>query len=145
MKAKRNNKLYVELNDIFDLQVLPIDVINELPEDISTNYIVFESEKAINFFDEQEWILDYDVVKDLTEDEIEKILDDLNNKFDTLCKLWLNSSQEYRKNYLENSESINQINNLKKQIKAYNKLKSLKINNAFSFNEVSLNKTLVKI
>ena len=88
MKVVRDNIIYVQRSDI-----LMICLTDNVPESIiysqfgkgvvktdSTNindFIKFEKENEIEFFKQADWIIDYDELKELSDDEIDNFINNI--------------------------------------------------------------------
>lgn len=82
MKILKDNKLYVQKNDMAYLNSsglsIPVSIflkvfghgITIIDNSNRYEFIEFTDPKEIEFFQGQDWIVDYDTVKDLTEEEI---------------------------------------------------------------------------
>lgn len=82
MKLFKNDAVYVQKQDIAKLRFLPIPIAKEILQktfgntvavidrDNCYSFVKFTTLEEIEFFSKQDWIIDYDQVKDLTDDEI---------------------------------------------------------------------------
>lgn len=82
MKILKDNKIYVQKNDMAYLNSSGLSIpasiflkvfghgINIIDNSNRYEFIEFTDPKEIEFFQGQDWIVDYDAVKDLTEEEI---------------------------------------------------------------------------
>ena len=88
MKIIRDNKVYVNIQDIIYLKLLPEFVLNEF---IHSNYnndlIEFTNPLSIDFFKSREDILDYDLVVNLSNEELDKLINDLTKKLNNNTKI----------------------------------------------------------
>lgn len=113
MKIFRNNKVYIQKNDIAYLtesdESIPNIIYNKLYRgqgiviiDASNRYefMEFTEPEAIDFFGKQDWIIDYDEVKDLTQSEIDELSNDIAAERDAIAIVYNGmSSEEKKKNH----------------------------------------------
>ena len=95
MKIITEGAVYVQKNDIANLNSLDVHMPGSIymktygfsGGTINRNrfdFIKFESDKEIEFFKAQDWIIDYDEVKDLSDDEIIKMRKDLDQQANSI-------------------------------------------------------------
>lgn len=104
MKIFRNEAVYVQKNDVayfnkFDEPILasvyvklfsePVNIINDRNR---YEFIKYEEAEEIEFFKKQEWILDYDTVKSLSEEELIKLGCSFSDKLNELASVINNPS-----------------------------------------------------
>lgn len=98
MKIFRNNKVYIQKNDIAYLtesdESIPDVIYSKLYGgrgvviiDDSNRYefMKFTEHEAIDFFSKQDWIIDYDEVKDLTQSEIDELSNEIAEERDAIA------------------------------------------------------------
>lgn len=135
MKIIRNEVCYVEFDDLRFLSPLPQDVFYELKVYYSNNikFIKFTKKNALNFFKENEYIIDYDSIKDLSYIELECKIKEIKNKLNLLSGKWLNGSIAERDKLNKDKEYNSLIKNLKYMLKT---LENYKNNKSTYDNEV---------
>ena len=84
MKIIRDNRIYIQAKDIALLADSHMDVPQEIVEDYNhtsssrmnnlERYLCFEGETAIRFFSNQDWIINYDDIKNITLDDCLSLL-----------------------------------------------------------------------
>lgn len=104
MKIFRNEAVYVQKNDVayfnkFDEPILasvyvklfsePVNIINDRNR---YEFIKYDEEQEIEFFKKQEWILDYDDVKSLTDEELIQLGTSFSDKLNELASVINNPS-----------------------------------------------------
>ena len=90
MKILKDNKIYVQKNDMAYLNSSELDIpasiymkvygkgITIIDNSNRYEFIEFTDPKEIEFFQGLDWIVDYDEVKDLTEEELTKIRNEVS-------------------------------------------------------------------
>lgn len=108
MKIIRDDKLYIQKSDVAYLDMsdvaIPSFVYHKLYGNGSKivgefNELEFEeySDKAVaDFFKSLSWILDYDEVKDLTDEEIDSLGEELIDQRNSIASMYNGMSQEER-------------------------------------------------
>lgn len=109
MKIFRNEAVYVQKNDVayfnkFDEPILasvyvklfsePVNIVNDRNR---YEFIKYDEEKEIEFFKKQEWILDYDDVKSLTDEELIQLGTSFSDKLNELASVINNPLTEESK------------------------------------------------
>ena len=136
MKVFKENSVYVQLNDLVKLLSLSDGVPDTILKKIHTEeeiivddnnrfeFIKFDLPEEVFFFKRQDWIIDYDNYKDLTDEKLEKIAHELYlnsegvvRKFNDLSK----SEQEsiYGRNMLEEHVKLRHIIHDLRHLSAY--------------------------
>ena len=111
MKIITENAVYVQKNDLGFLNqtnlAIPASIfmkvfgngITIIDDSNRYEFVRFEEESEIDFFKEQDWIVDYNSVKDLGEAEIKEIFDETVNQMDSIARKYNSmSAEEQRKN-----------------------------------------------
>ena len=100
MKIITNEFAYVQKNDIAFLnstdQAIPLSIYSKVFGDGYTiiddsnryDFVKYEKEKDIEFFNNMEWILDYNEVKDLDEKEIFQLGSALSKKVNEIANYY---------------------------------------------------------
>ncbi len=117
MKIVRDNKLYVQNKDLARLMMasvvygvgLPSEVVNKVFGDIfvvneenEKKYIDFEEKESIDFFDKLPYIVDYDKIKEMTEEGIQFLLRCIIEEINEICDEFNSLSDESKnKKYYE--------------------------------------------
>ena len=112
MKIITNDSAYVQKNDIsyLNLSDLPIPasifmkvfgngvtIIND-----SNRYdFKFDEESEIEYFKDLDWMIDYNEVKDLSEDEIIKLAESIGEEQDKIATTFNSMAEEERKNHAD--------------------------------------------
>lgn len=111
MKVFRNNKIYVQKNDIMfafnHSNSIPSVIINQFFKGIvivddnnRMDFVSFEDKAAIDYFSKLDYIINYDDYKNLTVEELDEKLKVLIETIDTIATKHNNLSREKRaKNY----------------------------------------------
>lgn len=110
MKLFRNNKVYVQMNDVMFAMnysnAIPLVIINQIftgvvivTNDNENDFVSFDDKAAIDYFRKLDFILDYDDYKDLSIEKLDakaeiilKKIKDIVNKYNSL------SSKKIREN-----------------------------------------------
>lgn len=103
MKIFKDNSVYVQKNDMVNLNHTDISIpasifikvfgqaITVIDETNRYEFIEFNAPEEIKFFQEQDWIVDYNAIRDLTEEELmelgQSIAQDKNAKAKAFNKL----------------------------------------------------------
>lgn len=111
MKLFRNNKVYVQMNDVMfamnHSNSIPAVIINQIFTDvvIVTNenrmdFVSFDDKSAIDYFRKLDFVVDYDDYKDLDIEELDAKIKVLTETIDAISTKHNNLSREQRaKNY----------------------------------------------
>ena len=111
MKIIMENEVYVQKNDLGFMNhtqlAIPASIfmkvfgngVTIIDDSNRYEFVRFDEKSEIDFFKEQDWIVDYNSVKDLSEEEIKKIFDETVNQMDDI-------SEKYNK-----MSSLEQANN----------------------------------
>ena len=98
MKIITENAIYVQKNDIAYLNSTDLEIpatvyttafqdnINIIDNSNRFEYVKFESENDIEFFKKLDWIIDYNEIKDLAEEELMAIGQNASNERNNLAK-----------------------------------------------------------
>lgn len=135
MKLFRNNKVYVQMNDVMfamnHSNAIPLVIINQIftgvvivTNDNENDFVSFDDKAAIDYFRKLDFILDYDDYKDLSIEKLDakaeiilKKIKDIVNKYNSL------SSKKIR----ENQELINEYEKLEYVINYLGEIRGIKI------------------
>ena len=92
MKVFKNGKVYVQNEDLILIlrsgELMPTLVLEKfygngpviIVQDNMEDYVEFEETDQVEFFKRLDWIVDYDEVKNLSTEELEKLYDDTKDK-----------------------------------------------------------------
>lgn len=122
MKISSNNKIYIQVIDLLWLNTLNIDMPDIIKRKLfkvcynlingsinNTDFIYFDSNEIIKYFNNLDWIIDYNEVKDLSIIELIKYSNDIKNRCNNLIKKY-NKMNYYDK--LINTSIKDEINYL---------------------------------
>lgn len=121
IKIITNDEVYVQKNDLAYLysSSLPIPsfIYNKLLESIEGfiddsnryDFVKFEEKSEIEYFKGLEWMIDYNEVKDLSEEETTELLESIANEHETIAQKYNSMSDEER---MHNIEMFNQCDRL---------------------------------
>lgn len=140
MKLICNNAIYIEEEDLDFIGVIPRYL--ELPEiNIYSPFIRFDGDNAIKFLRENEGIIDYYSVCDLSETELDEKINDVYKKLDRLSSMWLNSSTTGRKTLDRNSDFNSKMKTYKYMFATLKKYKQNPSYYKEQFENIKENKT----
>lgn len=113
MKIVKNNICYVQGEDLLRYPVPNFLIFPNI--DILTNdeFIAFEGEKAIEYFESRKDILDYSSVCNLSEEKLQNKINKINFKLSKLSKRWLDASQSGRDKLDKDKKYQKTLNDLK--------------------------------
>ena len=155
MKRYIQGKLYLQLSDIDYLmdnyEIIPDDICDILSAyimNLDTNiedddFIYFTNKRFISYFNELDYIIDYDQYKDLSVADLADIVDKLNTEISQLELIYKNIKDSIRKDIL-----IGRHDDLDKKAKDLTKLaryKQGKINFYIPGEDYEKSKTLKRI
>lgn len=142
MKIIRNKVCYIEFDDILFLGCLPQTVFSELKVYYSKDikFQKFTKKEAVNFFKKNEYIIDYDSVKNLSDSELDYKIKELKDKLNYLSSKWLNGSQSERKKLDMDKEYNTLINGLKYTLKTLENYRNIKSTYDEEINKIFNNK-----
>ena len=92
MKVFKNGKVYVQNEDLILIlrsgELMPTSVLEKfygngpviIVQDNMEDYVEFEETDQVEFFKRLDWIVDYDEVKNLSTEELEKLYDDTKDE-----------------------------------------------------------------
>lgn len=92
MKVFKNGKVYVQNEDLILIlrsgELMPTSVLEKfygngpviIVQDNMEDYVEFEETEQVEFFKRLDWIVDYDEVKNLSTEELEKIINDVRDE-----------------------------------------------------------------
>lgn len=92
MKVFKNGKVYVQNEDLILIlrsgELMPTSVLEKfygngpviIVKDNMEDYVEFEETDQVEFFKRLDWIVDYDEVKNLSTEELEKLYDDTKDE-----------------------------------------------------------------
>ena len=109
MKIFKDNAVFVQKNDIgflseSDLSI-PYSIFMKVFEDGITviddsnrfQFVKFDDELEVDFFRKLDWIIDYNLVKDLSEKQIKSMMNDVLKDKRKLVLIFINMTDEQRK------------------------------------------------
>ena len=136
MKIIRNEVCYVEFDDLRFLSPLPQDVFYELKVYYSKNikFIKFTKKNSLNFFKENEYIIDYDWIKGLSANELDYKIKEIRKKLNKLLGRWVNGSMAERDNLNKDKEYNLLVKNLEYMLKT---MENYKINKPIYDNDIN--------
>ena len=98
MKILRNGKIYIDKNDLTYFERVPNFIFHEFDNYFNYDkFMVFSNSEAINYFLDS-FIINYDDVKKLTNDELKKKIEDLKKRLYLMKFNWLKSNYDVKKN-----------------------------------------------
>lgn len=125
MKIIRNGICYIEREDIDFIGALPQKVCNVIKWDvyysIKFKLLKLKDKKSVQYFSDKDFILNYDMVKDLSTQELEKMKKEIEVKLDHLSLKWLNASINTREKLDKDRQYNFNIKSLKYYIDSINK------------------------
>ena len=80
MKLITNNKIYVEMKDLIFIGNLPNFVIEEINQN-ENGFEVFKNPRSIDYFMNKNEIIDYSLVKSLSEEEIYDLIHNIHKQY----------------------------------------------------------------
>lgn len=105
MKVFKNGKVYVQNEDLILIlrsgELMPTSVLEKfygngpviIVKDNMEDYVEFEEAEQVEFFKRLDWIVDYDEVKNLSTEELEKLYDDTKDEMVKIADKYRNLSQ----------------------------------------------------
>lgn len=125
MKIIRNDICYIEEEDIDFIGVLPQNICSAIEWNvyysIKFKLLRFKDKDIASYFLDKDFILDYDMVKDLSIDELEIMKKEFKCKLEALSSRWLNASLNGRRKLDEDQEYNFAIKTLKYYIESISK------------------------
>ena len=125
MKIIRNGVCYIEREDIDFIGVLPQNICSVIQWDvyysIKFKLLKLKDKESAQYFSDKDFILDYDMVKDLSTQELEKMRKEIENKLENLSLKWLNASINTREKLDKDKDYNFNIKSLKYYIESINK------------------------
>ena len=125
MKIIRNGVCYIEREDIDFIGVLPQNICSVIQWDvyysIKFKLLKLKDKESAQYFSDKDFILDYDMVKDLSTQELEKMRKEIENKLENLSLKWLNASINTREKLDKDKEYNSNVKSLKYYIESINK------------------------
>ena len=125
MKIIRNGVCYIEREDIDFIGVLPQNICSVIQWDvyysIKFKLLKLKDKESAQYFSDKDFILDYDMVKDLSTQELEKMRKEIENKLENLSLKWLNTSINTREKLDKDKDYNFNIKSLKYYIESINK------------------------
>lgn len=110
MKIIRNGVCFIEKEDLEFLGSLPDNIYSITIWDVSYsvrfNLLRYKSEEASQYFMKKNFILNYDDIKNLSKEELNKVKYESEKKLDELSLRWLISSK-YTRDELNNDKKYN--------------------------------------
>lgn len=113
MKIITNDSAYVQKNDIsyLNLSDLPIPAsifmkvfgngVTIINDSNRYDFVKFDEESEIEYFKDLDWMIDYNEVKDLSEDEIIKLAESIGEEQDKIATTFNSMAEEERKNHAD--------------------------------------------
>lgn len=125
MKIIRNGICYIEREDIDFIGVLPQKVCDVIQWDvyysIKFKLLKLKDKESVQYFLDKDFILDYDMVKDLSTQKLEEMRKEIADKLEHLSLKWLNASVNTREKLDKDKEYNFNIRSLKYYIESINK------------------------
>ena len=125
MKIIRNGVCYIEREDIDFVGVLPQNICSVIQWDvyysIKFKLLKLKDKESVQYFSDKDFILDYDMVKDLSTQELEEMRKEIEDKLEHLSLKWLNASINTREKLDKDKEYNFNIKSLKYYIESINK------------------------
>ena len=123
MKIIRNNICYIELDDINFFENLPPNILIELKMGYSREYRFqrFIQKEAVNFFAKNPCIIDYDLICELSIEQLDIKIEQIRQILNKICLNWLDSSE---KNINNGYFNINNFKYILKTLEKYRNNKS---------------------
>lgn len=122
MKIITNDAVYVQMNDIAYLNSLDlpipasiymkafgmggITIINDMNR---YDFIKFEEKSEIQYFKDIDWMIDYNEVKDLSEDEIIKLAEKIGGELESVATAFNSMSEEERRQHIDMAEKCDSL------------------------------------
>ena len=113
MKIITNDSAYVQKNDIaylnsFDLPI-PFSIfmkvfgngVTIINDSNRYDFVKFDEKSEIEYFKDLDWMIDYNEVKDLSEDEIIKLAESIGEEQDKIATTFNSMAEEERKNHAD--------------------------------------------
>jgi hypothetical protein len=135
MKLFRNNKVYVQMNDVMfamnHSNAIPAVIVNQIFKDvvIVTNenrmdFVSFDDKVAIDYFRKLDFIVNYDDYKDLSIEELDAKAEIILKKIKDIVDKYNNLSS---KKIRENQELINEYEKLEYVINYLGEIRGIKL------------------
>jgi|GEM_PF-2253702 len=135
MKLFRNNKIYVQMNDVMfamnHSNAIPAVIVNQIFKDvvIVTNenrmdFVSFDDKVAIDYFRKLDFIVNYDDYKDLSIEELDAKAEIILKKIKDIVDKYNNLSSKKIK---ENQELINEYEKLEYVINYLGEIRGIKL------------------
>ena len=125
MKIIRNGICYIEREDIDFIGVLPQNTCSVIQWDvyysIKFKLLRLKDKESVQYFSDKDFILDYDMVKDLSTQELEEMRKEIEDKLEHLSLKRLNASINTREKLDKDKEYNFNIKSLKYYIESINK------------------------
>ena len=121
MKVFKNGKVYVQNEDLVLIlrsgELMPTSVLEKIygngpviiVQDNMEDYVEFEEADQVEFFKKLDWIVDYDEMKNLSTEELEKLYDDTKDEMVKIRNKYSDLSQNddcYEKDSIDNINHI---------------------------------------
>ena len=141
MKYFKNDKVYVNFNDLINMpQLASYSLPGIIRKGLGENYIVIDESNRFNFaefdlpeeveyFKNQDWIIDYDEYKFMTDEELEEAARRKNQEIQLLIESYNNLSEE---------EQMNSYHMIRQHRRLWHQLQDLKAINLYRNNELNL-------
>ena len=123
MKIIKNNKVLIQLMDLKEILNLEPELNEEIRKtfikdiegmtDVSQHsFIEYDNQDIVNYLEQQDWIIDYEVYLSLLSDDIRKITDKINMEKVHLINLLVEYEEEYEKPNSLKEEVSNKMENV---------------------------------
>ena len=114
MKIIKDNHIIIEIADITYLGKLPQNVAGELKTYYGPDeqFEVFKTKESIEYFKNKDFILDYTYVANLSQEELEKLIIDIEIELERLSKIYLDGPISVRVKLDRNREYNEKIKNM---------------------------------
>lgn len=141
MKYFKNDKVYVNFNDLINMPQLTYDSLpGIIRKGLGKDYIVidesnrfkfavFDLPEEVEFFKNQDWIIDYGEYKFLTDEELEEAARRKNLEIQLLIESYNNLSEE---------EQMNSYHMIRQHRRLWHQLQDLKAINLYRNNKLNL-------
>ena len=136
MKVFKNNKCYVEAEDLLRFPVPNfIYIPNELRLD---DFVMFDGTNEIEYFKNRQDIMDYNLMSELSQKDLDEMIEKTKAEFLRLSSQWLESSGKGRKKLNQDEEYQNSLKICKAIYECLSKYNSNKENIDFTMKYIEL-------
>ena len=107
MKVFKNNKCYVEAQDLLRF---PVPNFVEIPIELKLDgFVMFERRNEIEYFKNRQDIVDYNLMSQLSQKDLDEMIKKTKTEFLRLSSKWLESSGKGRKKLNQDEEYQNNL------------------------------------